>query len=262
MHPWQHKPKKNASALRLVGAQLSLFRQVARLTQRELAERLVVAEDTIASIEQGRRPLKPDLAEQLDHALDTKGALAVAVANLPEMDKFPVWAAEFIDREREAIAFSSYENQVVPGLLQTESYARAVFRSRVPILSEDEIEQQVASRIERQNLLCRKEPPTASFIIAEAVLRDHLGGEDVFDGQLGHLSELAAFPCLSLQVMPFGRTTLKSSYSGDEGGACLEVAACPTAVHVRDSKDPAGPALTLSPTAWPAFADQVQQGRL
>jgi transcriptional regulator with XRE-family HTH domain len=206
MHPWQ-KRKKNATALRLVGAQVALFRTLARLTQRELAERLRVHEETIASIEQGRRPLKPDLAEELDRLLETRGVLAVAVENLPEREKYPVWAAEYVDHEREAITISWYENQVLPGLLQTEGYARAVFRSRIPALSEEEIEEQVASRIERQAILHRKNPPSASFVISEAILVDRLGGEQAYRAQLRHLRACADLPGVSLQVMPFGRQT-------------------------------------------------------
>jgi ribosome-binding protein aMBF1 (putative translation factor) len=84
MHPGK-KRKKNASAMKLVGALLAQFRRAAGHTQESLTERICAQYDTIASIEQGRRPLKSDLAEQLDELLDTKGALAVAVANMPEM---------------------------------------------------------------------------------------------------------------------------------------------------------------------------------
>ncbi|WP_269853845.1 helix-turn-helix domain-containing protein [Streptomyces sp. RPT161] len=201
------KPMKNATPERLVGAQVALFRRWARLTQRELAERLGVHEETIASIEQGRRPLKLDLAEQLDELLETKGALEVAVRNLPERAKYPVWAEAFIDHEREAIAISSYENQLIPGLLQTEAYARAVFRSRVPLLCEEKVERRVATRMERQDILHRKVPPTASFILSEAVLMDRLGGKEVYRDQLSCLRECADLPGLTLQIMPFGRET-------------------------------------------------------
>jgi len=206
MRPSQ-KQKKQASPLRLVGSQLALFRRVAGLTQRELAERLCVSEEWIGSIEQGRRPLKPDLAEQLDALLDTKGVLAVAAENLPEQEKFPVWAEEYMDIEQRALALSWYDTLVVPGLLQTENYARAVFRSRVPGLGEDEIEQQVASRVERQEILHRKAPPTTSFVISQAILMDRLGGREVYAEQLRHLRESAELPGLTLQIMPFGRET-------------------------------------------------------
>ncbi|WP_425428450.1 DUF5753 domain-containing protein [Streptomyces violens] len=170
-----------------------------------MGDRLSIGEETIASIEQGRRPLKPDLADRIDLELGTRGVLAVAVEYMPEIEKFPVWAAEFIDYEREAITHFSYENQVLPGLLQTPGYARAVFRSREPVLDEGEIERQVAARIERQEILRRKVPPSVSFVISEAVLRDRLGGDEVHAEQLRHLRDCADLPGVSLQIMPLGR---------------------------------------------------------
>lgn len=206
MHSRQ-KRKKNATALRLVGAQLALFRTLAGLTQRDLGQRLGVHEETIASIEQGRRALKPDHAEQLDQLLDTKGVLAVAVENLPERDKYPVWAEQFIDAERQALTISSFQTQLIPGLLQNETYARAVFHNEIPLLSDEEIRERVAARIERQEILHRKVPTAASFVISEAALRDRLGGYEVYRELLQHLRECADLPGVSIQVMPLGRTT-------------------------------------------------------
>ena len=199
--------RKNASALRLIGRQLALYRRASGYTQESLCARICAEYDTLASIEQGRRPLKPEPAAQLDELLDTKGALTVAVENLPDVDRYPVWAAEFIDREREAVTLSSYENQVVPGLLQTPAYARAVFRSRVPALTDEEIDEQVAARIERQEILDRRVRPTLSFVLSEAVLKDRIGGEKTYRGQVEHLLASAELPCVSLQFLPFGRST-------------------------------------------------------
>lgn len=197
--------RKNASAVKLVGSLVGVFRRAAGLTQVALAERVGVDEETIASIEQGRRTLKEDLAGLLDELLDTKGALCVALANMPEIDVFPRWVETYIDLEQEALAISWYDNQVLPGLLQTPAYARAVFRNDVPALSEEEIEQRVAARMERQEILHRKEPPTISFIISEVTVLDRLGGEEVHFGQLRHLREWAELPCVTLQIMPVGR---------------------------------------------------------
>ncbi len=193
--------------MRMVGALLALYREAAGYTQETLSEQFMVSREHIASIEQGRRPLKMDLAVQLDKFLETGGALQTAVENMPEVDLIPRWAEEYLDCEREAIAISWYEGLVLPGLLQTEAYARAVFRSRVPVLDEDEIEQFVAMRVERQDILHRRVPPTTSFVIWEAVLRDCLGGRDVYTQQLHRLREYADLPGLALQVLPFGRTT-------------------------------------------------------
>ena len=199
--------RRNASAMKMVGALLALYRQAAGHTQRSLGERFVIGEQQIASIEQGRRPLKPDLAEQLDELLCTKGALSVALSRMPEVDLIPLWAEEFLDREREAIAISWYESLLVPGLLQTEAYAQAVFRSRVPVYDEDEIAQLVEARIARREILHRRMPPTTSFIIWEAALRDRLGGADVYADQVRHLRECADVPGITLQILPLGRTS-------------------------------------------------------
>ncbi|WP_161328719.1 helix-turn-helix transcriptional regulator [Streptomyces sp. SID5789] len=205
--------RRNASAMKMVGALLALYRQAAGHTQRSLGERFVIGEQQIASIEQGRRPLKPDLAEQLDQLLDTKGALSIALSKMPEVDLVPLWAEEFLDREREAIAISVYDSLAVPGQLQTRGYARAVFRSRVPVYDEDEIELRVATRLERQEILHGKVPPTTSFVIWEAVLRDQLGGVDVYTEQVRKLRDCADTPGITLQILPLGRT----SHAGLDG---------------------------------------------
>lgn len=207
MDPRKRPRKKNASAMKLLGAQLAVFRRAAGYTQRSLGERVVADEETIASIEQGRRPLKADFAETLDELLDTKGALSVGVDNMPEIDLFPLWAEEYVDHERDAISLSSYENQVMPGLLQTEAYARALFRGRVPAFSDDEIETKTAARMERQAVLQRKVPPTLSFVIWEPVLHFPLGGRKVYADQLNHLRACAELPGLTIQFLPLDRTT-------------------------------------------------------
>ncbi|MET7437873.1 helix-turn-helix domain-containing protein [Streptomyces sp. NPDC004082] len=199
------RSRKNASAMKMVGAQLGVLRRAAGFTQRSLAERALVDEETIASIEQGRRPLKEDFAGLLDQVLDTKGVLSAALEHMPEVDLFPRWAEEYMDLEREAIALSWYENQVLPGLLQTEAYARAVLRNDVPALTEDEIELRVGARLARQEILHRKVPPTASFIFSEVTLMDRLGGSEVYFEQLRRLREWVVTPGTTLQVMPVGR---------------------------------------------------------
>ncbi|GGT19438.1 transcriptional regulator [Streptomyces griseoviridis] len=193
--------------MRMVGALLALYREAAGYTQRSLGEVFGISEQQIASVEQGRRPLKLDLAEKLDDLLETKGALVTAVSRMPEVDLIPRWAEEFLDREQDAIAISVYDSLAVPGQLQTERYARAVFRSRVPVYDEDKIEQLVATRMQRQGILHRKDPPTTSFVVWEAVLRDRLGRQDVFMEQVQKLREYADLPCVSFQILPLGRTT-------------------------------------------------------
>ncbi|WP_256363099.1 helix-turn-helix transcriptional regulator [Streptomyces sp. TRM70350] len=194
--------KKNLTAMKMLGAQLSAGRRAAGFTQRSLAEIVNVDEETIASIEQGRRRLTPDLAVRLDQVLDLKGLLEAGVDNLPEIDQFPMWAELYIQHEQEAIALSLYANQVLPGLLQTEAYARAVLRERVPAYAEDEIETKTAARIGRQDILRRRVPPTVSFVIWEPVLNLAVGGPEVHAEQLRHLRACAELPGLSVQFLP------------------------------------------------------------
>jgi len=197
-----NKPKKITS-WHVIGALLSHFRRAAHITQPELAERVGLHEDTIGSIEQGRRPLKLDLAETLDEILDTKGALAVAVAKVPEREKLPAFVQDLVEHEEAALTFLSYENQVVPGLLQTEPYARATFDSLYPPLDEEQAEEWVSGRISRQKLLERKRPrPMLNFILEEVVLHRPLGSPEILRAQLRHLRSCAELPFLGLQVMP------------------------------------------------------------
>lgn len=201
MHP-RKRQRKNASTMKLVGKLLARFRKEAGLTQTELAQAAGVQEDTIASVEQGRRSLVPDLAETIDDLLDTKGALATAVDNMPEVDLIPLWAEDYIDMEQDALALSWYDNQVIPGLLQTKAYAQAVFGNKVPVYSQEEIGTQTATRLQRQQILDRKKPPTTSIVIWEPVLMMRLTSDEDHREQLRHLYAMAQLPGVCLQVLP------------------------------------------------------------
>ncbi|MFD9423955.1 MULTISPECIES: helix-turn-helix transcriptional regulator [unclassified Streptomyces] len=193
--------------MKLVGKLVGLFRVTAGLTQPQLAASVGVQVETIASIEQGRRALLPDLARRIDVLLGTKGALETSVENMPEIDLIPAWAEQYIDMEQEALALSWYDNQVIPGLLQTEAYAEAVFRNRVPVFSAQEIETQTATRVKRQEILKRDVPPTISMVIWEAVLMLKILPDDEHREQLRHLRACAQLPGVCLQVLPFSSST-------------------------------------------------------
>ncbi|MFE6976975.1 Scr1 family TA system antitoxin-like transcriptional regulator [Streptomyces sp. NPDC057682] len=200
------KNTKRVTSWHLIGAQLAMFRKAAGLTQAALTERLNVGEDTIASVEQGRRPLQLDLAILLDELLDTKGALAVAVARVPQKERFPAFVHDFIDYEQEALTLLSYQNQVVPGQLQTEPYARFVFSCLYPPIEEDQLEEWVAARLDRQRLLTRKPRPMLHFILEESILRSRIGDPAVLREQIRHLRACAELPFVGFQIMPM--TTL------------------------------------------------------
>ncbi|MGW2559982.1 helix-turn-helix domain-containing protein [Streptomyces sp. NPDC001514] len=200
MHP--AKRNKKVTSWHVIGAQLAGFRKEARMTQAALAARFCVGEDTIASIEQGRRPLKLDLAVALDDLLGTKRALQIAVEKVPERERFPAFAQDFVEHEQEAVTLLSYQTQAVPGLLQTEEYARAVFSCLYPPLDEDQLEEWVQARLDRQRVFARKPRPMANFLLEESILYRPIGGRDVLRVQNQHLRRCAELPFLGLQIMP------------------------------------------------------------
>ncbi|WP_031518217.1 helix-turn-helix domain-containing protein [Streptomyces sp. NRRL F-5123] len=197
--------KKYPTPFEALGAQLGRVRAARGYTQPQLATAAVISLSTLESIEQGRRPLTLELAQQFDELLDTGGTLEVGVENLPDLAAaIPVWALAFMDAERTAITISSFENQVLPGLLQTEAYMRALYDYRVPVQSPEETTGQIAARLERQEILQRHVPPIVSFVLSEATVRDRFGGSEVYREQLSHLRACAGVPGITIQILPLG----------------------------------------------------------
>nr|WP_269453255.1 DUF5753 domain-containing protein [Yinghuangia sp. ASG 101] len=102
----------------------------------------------------------------------------------------------------DAISFFWYGNHVMPGLLQTEACARALLACNCPTLDDDQVEQRIEARLERQGILTRKPTVELSFIIGESVLRCPVGGSDVLRSQLHQLLKIGELPNVSIQVMP------------------------------------------------------------
>ncbi|MFG2297371.1 Scr1 family TA system antitoxin-like transcriptional regulator [Streptomyces sp. NPDC048603] len=199
-----NRPQRNAS-WRVIGALHGQLRKKAGYTQGRLAELLHVDLETVASIEQGRRLLQPRLATQLDELLETGGLLSASLAKVPVRERYPAFAREFIEHEQEALSLLWYENQVVPGLLQTEAYAAAIFGCLFPPITPEETEQRIRARMDRQAVLDRKpSPPIIHVIVEEAVLRRPIGGREVHRGQLQRLCQSAELPYLGFQIMPMG----------------------------------------------------------
>lgn len=191
--------------MRMVGEQVAVCRVAKGLTQKELGKRVGLQEESIASIEQGRRPLMPDVAELLDQILELPGVLTVAAHKMPQVDVIPPWAEPLINLEQKAVTLSSYQNQVIPGLLQTKAYAQAVFRSRTPIYTDAEVADQTAARLERQAALRREKPMCASFVIWEAILLSPIGGREVLREQFQHLLMCSEMTGVSIQILPLDR---------------------------------------------------------
>ncbi|GHH26232.1 helix-turn-helix domain-containing protein [Streptomyces rubradiris] len=199
------RPKKVGSWY-AVGALVAHYRKKARLTQEQLAEMANISVDTVRSIEQGRLALQPDRAEQFDELLNTGGALTVVVARLPVRDRIVQFAQGLVDHEQEALSVLSYESLLVPGLLQTRDYCRAVFDYRYPAIGNEKAEQWVNARMERQAIWQRERPTVGHFILEESLLRREVGGREVMRAQLRQILEYTEPAHMSFQVMPMNKT--------------------------------------------------------
>ncbi|MDX3358341.1 MULTISPECIES: helix-turn-helix transcriptional regulator [Streptomyces] len=155
----------------------------------------------VGSVEQGRRPAKAAFTRAADRVLEAGGVLEVLQDEV-DRAKLPRFFRNFALMEAEAVSRFDYEPQLVPGLLQTEEYARALFAGHCPPLGEDVIDQRTEARLSRQKLPTRLPLAELSFIINEEALRDPVGCPEVMRAQWLQLLELAALRNVEVQVMP------------------------------------------------------------
>ena len=188
------------SALALFAAELQAARARAGMSRDELAARINYSPSLVGMVENMRRVPRLDFAQRCDEALATTGTFARLHEHL-RTAPFPSWFRPFVQHEAEAAALRWYELSLVPGLLQTAGYARAVLCTRVGA-TEDEIDQAVAARMERQAILDRDDPPLLWAVVDEAVARRPVGGTDVMRAQVEHLAEMAERTNVVVQVIP------------------------------------------------------------
>lgn len=189
------------------GKLLRRLRERAGMTQLQLAERINYSEETVRSVEGARRPAKRAFTMKAEEALGAEGFLEVLQDDV-DLAKLPQFFLDFAAIEAEAVSRYEFEVMLVPGLLQTEEYMRAVFATLQPALDDDIIEQHAEARVGRQRLLYRTSSRIEfSFVLWEPVLRCQVGGSEVMKRQLQQLLELGGLPNVEIQVMPLANTT-------------------------------------------------------
>ncbi|MET9182772.1 helix-turn-helix transcriptional regulator [Kitasatospora aureofaciens] len=196
---------------RAIGKQIKLLRERAGLTQKELGELVGYGERLISSVERGVRTPQPELLVALDKLLNAGGLLAIAAddvrrARAKARLRHPAWFRDYVLLEVDSIESHNFATLGIPGLLQTEEHARAIFAMRQPPLSEEVIEMRVAARMARQEVLTRWPRGMFSWVICESVLRRPLGGWEVHEAQLRHLLEVGRMRGMVIQVLPLDRT--------------------------------------------------------
>ena len=193
-----------SDSLKTFGAVLKALRDEAHLTQEQFAPLVQYSAAYIAKIEQGKRFPPRDLLERSEEVLGAAAArvLAAAARSLTRKVGLASWFRQWAGIEEEAITLYAYECRAIPGLLQPEAYIRAIFERRLPPLTEEQIEHQVAARLERQQLLTDRPNTAFSFIIEQALLERRMGGPEVTRSLLDHLLEQGRLRNVEIQVMP------------------------------------------------------------
>ena len=209
-------PDGSPTVLRMILArQLQALREKSGMSHEQAAQAIDSSESTIRRMERAEGGLEPLTVKSL--------LMAYGVSDAGEIDAFlalsrdaskpgwwhsyddvlPSWFRAAVGLEESASLIRAYEPQVVPGLLQTEGYIRAVTAASFPAATEDFTERAVALRLARQQLLGRPDPPEYRVVLDETVLRRTIGGHKVMRAQLEHLIQAAGQPQVTIQVIPF-----------------------------------------------------------
>jgi len=201
------------------GSMLRHCRVRAGLSQEQLGGLVFLTGDMIAKVERGERSATQKLVDACEGLpeLDTGGTLRVLWEQLREhftARPYPAWFDRWPDAESSARTLRWFEPLIVPGLVQTEDYARALLCTRVGD-SEEQIEAMVAARMDRQATLTREKPPTCWFMVDEGVLRRCIGSPAVMKEQLIQLVSWANCPDIVIQVIPLNA----GAHQGLNGGA-------------------------------------------
>ncbi|WP_258346012.1 helix-turn-helix domain-containing protein [Saccharopolyspora gregorii] len=199
----EHTPKARA-----LGAELRACRTAAGLTQQQLGEQIGISYVSISRYETGSRTPKPEGVAQI---LATLGVTGERYSSLVEMARGadqPNWLdtgvgirkelTRLIHFERTATEITDVATSIVPGLLQTADYARAVMAD----MASDEIEPYVTMRVGRREVLTRRDPVRFTAFVSETALRDRIGGAEVMLDQLRHLETALASENITIYVIP------------------------------------------------------------
>ncbi|MEW2299272.1 helix-turn-helix transcriptional regulator [Streptomyces sp. NPDC006655] len=187
----------------LFGARVRRLRVAAGLTQAELGATVHVVSTRITQIERasGAKPTL-ELARALDAALGTDDLLAELWPYVYR-EAFPDWSRTFMAYSERAVVIRQYAAHVVPGLLQTEDYARTVLSLDALLDGEEQLEERVTARMARQERLSSLDGPELCAILDEAVLRRPIGSHSVMRRQLARLIDAASERHIIVQVLPF-----------------------------------------------------------
>ncbi|WP_031508836.1 helix-turn-helix domain-containing protein [Streptomyces megasporus] len=227
-----------SDSLRTFGAVVQALREHAGLSRADLGQRVRYSKHTVESVELGRRMPDESFVELAEEALGNTGALRRAAKHLTRGEPgLAAWFRRWARLERVAVSLCTYECRLVPGLLQSEGYIRALCENDIPPLTDDALEATVRARLDRQRLLYERPNTAFDFIVDEAVFMRRIGGVEVTRGLFDHVLEAVKARNVTLQVMP----------------ACTEDHAC-LAGPIQLLETPDG--------RWRGYSEGQESGRL
>ncbi|WP_326597407.1 helix-turn-helix domain-containing protein [Streptomyces sp. NBC_01803] len=188
------------------GAELKRRREVAGMTQADLGLLVFCSAGYIGLFEQGIRRPKQDHAQRFDAALQTDGFFERMWKELIKQQPFAEFFSDAAEHEPLALTICDWAPLLVPGLLQTEGYARAVFGAHSPLMPEEEIKNRVANRLARADILKPAEGTTAPLywsVLDENILRRPVGGRAAMGEQLTHIARTVKERRALVQILPY-----------------------------------------------------------
>jgi transcriptional regulator with XRE-family HTH domain len=206
--------RKPSMQLKAFGAEVRRLREEAGVKPTDLAKLVSVSRSYISQVELGRTRCRKDFPQRLDQALGTGTQLEDAWADLLQSTSYPKYFADYPRAEESAAFLQAFEIMRVFGLFQTEPYMRALLTK----------ESSVETRLHRQDLLKRENPPLVSVVLAEALLWSPVGGAEVMREQCEYLVDVSGWPNVTLQIAPTsvhyqgitGSFNLATQPNGDE----------------------------------------------
>ncbi|MEV0588463.1 helix-turn-helix transcriptional regulator [Nonomuraea sp. NPDC050310] len=190
----------SSSPLAFFGSELREHRMRAGLSQEQLAERLSYSLSLVCAVELAKRSPSRDFAERADQVLETGGELS-RLWPLVRQAVYPAWFRPWLEIEQTTRTLQTWQPLLVPGLLQTEEYAREILR-REPGATAEQAEEAVAARMIRQAILHRPDPPMYWAVLDEWVLHRPVGSAETMRGQIRALLEASDLPNVVVQVVP------------------------------------------------------------
>ncbi|MFE1935390.1 Scr1 family TA system antitoxin-like transcriptional regulator [Streptomyces sp. NPDC059474] len=199
-----HDDEGRATPRTMLGRRLRRLREGMGQSQRALAERLGYPNTYISRVERGEQLPSEALVSALDTHFGTDGLFA-DLLEMAQDASIPDYGRVVVSNQEKATRIQTFTSSLVPGLLQTEEYAYALFHTSLPGESEEKLRERVETRMRRKRVLSKDSPPFFWAIMDEAALKRPIGGLKCMREQIAYMLEASETPHITIQVLPFAQ---------------------------------------------------------